>query len=147
MKVFVDTSALFALVTADDANHRVARETWQVLLDEGATLLTSSYVVVEASGLFQARLGLEAVRALHENLLPVLTTVLVPRETHDLAVRILLAAGRRKLSLVDCTSFELMRREGIDVAFAFDRHFEEQGFRRAPRVPASGVHDRHRSRV
>ena len=75
MKVFVDTSALFALVTADDANHRVARETWQVLLDEGATLLTSSYVVVEASGLFQARLGLEAVRALHENLLPVLTTV------------------------------------------------------------------------
>jgi predicted nucleic acid-binding protein len=40
----------------------------------------------------------------------------------------LLAAGRRKLSLVDCVSFELMRGCGCNHAFAFDAHFEEQGF-------------------
>lgn len=31
-------------------------------------------------------------------------------------------------SLVDALSFELMRREGLDRAFAFDHHFEIAGF-------------------
>jgi uncharacterized protein len=39
-----------------------------------------------------------------------------------------LSAGRRKLSLVDCTSFEIMRQHAVRTAFAFDSHFEEQGF-------------------
>ena len=34
----------------------------------------------------------------------------------------------RQLSLVDCTSFVVMRQIGIDDVFAFDRHFAEQGF-------------------
>ena len=40
----------------------------------------------------------------------------------------LLAEGRRKLSLVDCVSFELMRDKGRHTGFAFDAHFNEQGF-------------------
>ncbi len=36
-------------------------------------------------------------------------------------------AGAR-LSLVDWTSFEMMRDEHLTDAFAFDRHFAEQGF-------------------
>jgi len=31
-------------------------------------------------------------------------------------------------TLVDCTSFEVMRSRSITTAFAFDEHFEEQGF-------------------
>jgi predicted nucleic acid-binding protein len=37
-------------------------------------------------------------------------------------------AHRRGLSLVDCTSFAIMRRQAITRAFHFDRHFQEQGF-------------------
>jgi predicted nucleic acid-binding protein len=37
-------------------------------------------------------------------------------------------AGRRTLSLVDCVSFEVMRRTGIRKAFAFDRHFQDYGY-------------------
>lgn len=33
------------------------------------------------------------------------------------------------LSVTDAASFELMRREGMREAFAFDRHFELAGFR------------------
>ena len=33
---------------------------------------------------------------------------------------------------VDRVRFELMRRERIDTAFAFDRHFAEQGFTTIP---------------
>jgi predicted nucleic acid-binding protein len=38
------------------------------------------------------------------------------------------SARRRDLSLVDCVSFEVMRRNGITRAFAVDRHFQELGF-------------------
>ncbi len=41
----------------------------------------------------------------------------------------LLTAGRRDLSLVDCVSFDSMRRQGVPDAFAFDQDFVEQGFR------------------
>jgi predicted nucleic acid-binding protein len=44
----------------------------------------------------------------------------------------MLAAARRKVSLVDWVSFEVMRRTGIDVAFAFDDDFRAQGFRTVP---------------
>jgi predicted nucleic acid-binding protein len=47
---------------------------------------------------------------------------------HEAAIAALLAAGRRQLSLVDCSSFELMRRREVSRAFAFDRHFREQKF-------------------
>ncbi len=43
-------------------------------------------------------------------------------------VAALFAANRRKLSLVDCTSFQIMRQLGVDTAVAFDDHFAEQGF-------------------
>jgi len=43
-------------------------------------------------------------------------------------VAALLTAGRRQLSLVDCVSFLTMRRLNLKMAFAFDRHFTEQGF-------------------
>ncbi len=43
----------------------------------------------------------------------------------------LIAAGNRSLSLVDWTSFELMRDEGLNQAFAFDDVFNRQGFKHA----------------
>jgi predicted nucleic acid-binding protein len=39
-----------------------------------------------------------------------------------------LAAGRKKLILVDCVSFQTMRQHGVRIAFCFDAHFREQGF-------------------
>ena len=48
------------------------------------------------------------------------------------AISALLVANRKDLSLVDCSSFITMRRLGLRVAFAFDRHFAEQGFGLTP---------------
>ncbi len=46
---------------------------------------------------------------------------------HGCATAALLAAARRKLSLVDCASIELCRRLGTRQAFAFDKHFRDAG--------------------
>ena len=131
--LFVDTSALYAMLDANDRYHPAAAETWRALLaDEATLLLTSNYVLVETFALVQHRLGIEAVRAFQQDVVPVLTVLWVDAEVHQAAVAALLAAGRRDLSLVDCTSFELMRRHGLDTAFTFDADFEEQGFRCVP---------------
>jgi len=45
-----------------------------------------------------------------------------------LAVAALLAARQRRLNLVDCASFSVMRQASAQLAFAFDQHFAEEGF-------------------
>jgi predicted nucleic acid-binding protein len=77
----------------------------------------------------QSRLGLEAVRGFQEDILPLINIEWVSAETHKSGVSALLAASRRKLSLVDCVSFEIMRTLGIKNFFAFDPHFAEQVFK------------------
>jgi predicted nucleic acid-binding protein len=52
----------------------------------------------------------------------------VDPDLHDRAISAMLAARRRDVSLVDWTSFELMRHHGIKSAFAFDSDFTDQGF-------------------
>lgn len=128
MKVWVDTSALLAVLDADDRHHDRARAVWVELLQSGAVPVLSSYVLVEICALAQRRLGLEALRVLHEDVMPLMQVMWVDEETHRLGMTALLTANRRRLSLVDCVSFVLMRRAGINEVFAFDEHFREQGF-------------------
>jgi predicted nucleic acid-binding protein len=128
MSVFVDTSALFAVLDADDQNHERAERAWANLLTQEIELICTNYVLVETSALVQHRLGMEAVRVLQEDVVPVLRVEWVDKNAHNAGVTALLIAARRQLSLVDCVSFDTMRRLGIRRAFTFDRHFIEQGF-------------------
>ncbi|MGH9464435.1 MAG: type II toxin-antitoxin system VapC family toxin [Thermoanaerobaculia bacterium] len=132
MGIFVDTSALFALVDGAALRHRQAAETWREALASGEPLFTSNYVLLEAHALFQRRLGLEAVRSLESSLRPVLEVDWVDEDLHAAAVAAVLAAARRGLSLVDCTSFEIMRRRGLRRAFTLDADFASQGFEVLP---------------
>ena len=125
---FVDTSAIYAVLDRDDHEHNLAKETWGLLLDSQETMLTSNYVLVECCALAQHRLGLEAVRAIEEEMRPMIKVQWVDEQVHRIAMAALLAARRRKLSLVDCSSFEVMRQRQVRRAFAFDQHFVEEGF-------------------
>jgi predicted nucleic acid-binding protein len=132
MTVFVDTSALLAVLDVKEQNHVRARAAWESLLANDEDLICTNYVLVEALALVQSRMGLEAVRVLHEDIVPVLRLEWISPQSHDASVQAMLDAGRRQLSLVDCSSFDAMRRLGITMAFTFDRHFSEQGFTRIP---------------
>ena len=125
MTVFVDTSAFLAVLGADDLNHSAAKILWESLLEGGTDLVTHSYVLVETSALVLRRLGLEALRVFETDIVPVLHVVWVTPDVHEAAVGAHLLAARRALSLVDCVSFEVMRRAGLRSAFAFDSHFSE----------------------
>ena len=127
-RVFVDTSALLALVVGSDQAHEEASEGFARLRAERAPLLTSSYVLVETYALLQARIGIGAVRIFREAFTPLLDVLWVDETTHERALDDLLLRDARKLSLVDASSFELMRANRVDRAFAFDAHFREEGY-------------------
>jgi predicted nucleic acid-binding protein len=69
-----------------------------------------------------------AVKVFQEDIVPVLRIEWIDKTVHHAAMGIMLAALRKKLSLVDCVSFEIMRLLEVTTAFTLDRHFKEQGF-------------------
>jgi uncharacterized protein len=127
MSVFIDTSALYALLDDSDARHREAARTWARLLDANKDLETHNYVISESAALVQRRLGVKRFPDLFDGLLPLVRVVWVDEEIHRRAVGAVRAAAKSGLSLVDCVSFEIMRLRANEAAFAFDRHFEEHG--------------------
>ncbi len=128
MRVFVDSSAFLAVLDADDENHPLARQIWEKILTTDTVLITTSYVLVETYALVQRRLGMDALRAFHEDIVPLLRIEWVGEELHQRGADAVLTANRRNLSFVDCTSFAAMRRLGIKKVFTFDKHFSEQRF-------------------
>ena len=132
MNIFVDTSALFALLDGDDSNYKKAKAAWADALNPGPSLVTSNYVLLECAVLIQGRLGMDALRGFHNDILPLIGVEWISEEIHARAVSALLAASKRSLSLVDCASFEVMRALGLSKALCFDPHFTEQGFSRIP---------------
>lgn len=132
MTVFMDTSGIYAVFDRDDANHAKAKAAWAHLLDGRTVLLTNNYVLLETIALLQHRIGLDAVRAFHDDVEPLLDVEWVSQEQHRAGLEAALAAARKKLSLVDCVSFQTMRRHGVRTAFCFDAHFREHGFATEP---------------
>ena len=132
MVIFVDTSALYSLVATEDVTSLLAVDTWEKLAQTDNQFATNNYVVVECISLVQQRLGLEFVRHLQENVLPLILVEWFDEEQHTLAVQRMLEANRRSLSLVDCSAFETIRSLGIETVFTFDAHFREEGFQVIP---------------
>ena len=65
MSVFLDTSAIIALVDGNETNHPVAQKIWlQLLLDE-VSVVTTSYVLTESYALLQQRFGIKALQDMH----------------------------------------------------------------------------------
>jgi predicted nucleic acid-binding protein len=135
LNFFLDTSAILAVLDQNDGNHQAAKTQWIEMINRGDELVSHNYILVETSAIVLRRLGVEAVRVLERDVVPVLRLIWVTREVHEAAVGVHQVAGRRTLSLVDCVSFEIMRRTGILTAFAFDRHFREYGYETIPPAP------------
>ena len=126
MTVFVDTSAIYALLDrADEAHARAVRGQAAVT---GEELLTHAYVVVETLSLVRRRLGADAASRLIDDFLPAVRVLDVDERARRRALASFRAAVATDVSLVDRTSFEVMRELGMTRAFALDRDFEVAGF-------------------
>lgn len=126
--IFGDTSGFLALMDKDDAHHQFAVRAWRSYAANRCVLWTTDYVRLECCSLIQCRLGAAALQDFHDNILPVAEIVSIGEDGFERAFAQWRAARRRRLSLVDITSFDCMRRHAIARAFTFDRHFATEGF-------------------
>lgn len=130
--IFLDTSALLAILNGSDVCHAQAKNVWEKFVLSEKLLISNNYVLIETFALVHHRLGINAARTLHEDILPIVRIEWVNEQSHNAAVSAFFAASKKTLSLVDCMSFETMRALGIKEAFTFDKHFRQQGFRCIP---------------
>lgn len=130
-QVFVDTGAWIALALTRDPLHTRALEAWEMLLDVGARLNTSVPVVLETFTFLDRNAHRDVALTWRESSEEVLAAKPLECSASDLdeAWPYFRRTDLHKLSAVDATSFVLMKREKIRVAFAFDHHFSSVGFR------------------
>ena len=129
--VFVDSGAWIALALSRDPLHEPAREQWDLLQGAGAKLHTSVPVVIETFTFLDRNANRDVALAWKEAVYKPGTAKILPCELRDLehAWEYFRRADLHKLSAVDATSFAIMRRTRIRVAYTFDHHFAVMGFR------------------
>ena len=138
MILFVDTSAVVALLSAADEHHEDAVAVWKGIVTEGARLVTTDLVLAETVVVVRARAGFDvSVRAGERLFADPFEIVWVDRALLEEAWRLYRRHRDHDLSLCDCVSFAVMRRRRIDAAFAYDRDFEAVGFSLARPVDES----------
>lgn len=125
--IFIDTSAIYALADKADPNHITAYGKFEDVLKSGEMFLLHNYILLESAALLQARLGLSmAILFLKDA--KSFEVEWVDLDLHEEAEKELERIGKQGISLVDCASFIVMRRRGVQMAFAFDPDFKDQGF-------------------
>lgn len=131
-RIYVDTSALFALLDRDDGHHRQVRRCLEELAKRKPRLVTTSYVVVETSALVRRRLGQRVLRTMGDVVTRSMDILWVDEELHRRAWKQTVDAGRKGPGLVDWVGFIAMSDTGIATALAVDRHFRDRGIQVLP---------------
>ena len=126
--IFLDTSAIVAMVDHRDEFHETALKTAENLSGDGHQLWTHNYLIVEASAVLQRKLGIRNSLILLTRFEDMAKIHWVTPEEHERAVYRLGERNRRNLSFVDCVSFILMEQLGCVDAFTYDSDFETEGF-------------------
>lgn len=131
-KVFVDTSAWYALMDKDDAHHEAAWDAFPEILRQFAGLVTSNHVVGESYTLIQFCLGHRTAWQFLDllNQSARLERVFTPENIETDAYALLKRYADQDFSFVDATSFAWMRVLRLRYALSFDRHFATMGFMR-----------------
>jgi predicted nucleic acid-binding protein len=124
--IFVDTGAWYALATASDPDHEAAKA---FVASNGEPLFTSDYIVDELLTLFSVRgeraKGIEWRRDVLDR--GGATLIRVTDGDFSAALGIYEKFHDKDWSFTDCTSYVIMERLGVGMAFSFDRHFHQFG--------------------
>jgi len=126
-QILVDTSAVYALVDRDDAFHRKAVAILRSLPGRGLTPVLTNFIVAESHALILSRLG--AAMARRWLLSQAWQIEAVQARDEEVAKDIIRKYTDKSFSYTDATSFAVMARIGISVAFGCDPHFQQYGFK------------------
>jgi uncharacterized protein len=123
VSILVDTGAWYAIADSADRHHKEASHFY---IDQvpNSSLVTTDLILAETWTLLSSHLGRYSAitfwETLRETRTPILTIDQVDLEA---AWRIIHSFTDQSFSFVDCSTFVLMERLGINEAFTFDAHF------------------------
>lgn len=129
-KVFVDSSAFYALADRRDNNHQSAVEIASRMVRASRTrLFLTNFIRAEAHALILNRLGHTAADRFLQDLshIPPGSLVRVSEADEQKALELIAKYQDKDFSVTDATSFVVMERLGIRYAFSFDRNFAQYG--------------------
>lgn len=128
---FVDSGAWIALALSRDPMHRLARDRWEALRGAGARLHTSVPVVIETFTFLDRNASRDVALTWKASVETGDLVTILPCDLADLdaAWAFFRRSDLHKLSVVDATSFVIMKRARIGLAYTFDHHFAIAGFR------------------
>lgn len=120
MSLFVDTSIWYAAADRSDIGNSLAK----AVLSGGEALVTTDHILIETWTLIRRRLGRRAAEQFWEGLRSGVATVeTVGPADLDTAWEIGKSYRDQDFSIVDRTSFAVMRRLGIERAASLDDDF------------------------
>ena len=134
--VFVDSGAWIALSDPRESLHRHALQLYSSL-PRDTRLLTSNYVVAETITWLRYHLDNRSAVAFRAGIdcdvsRGTLRVVWVDEDVHEAGWAIFAGYDDQVLSMTDCTSAVIARRERADYVFSFDRDFSMLGFEVRP---------------
>ena len=120
--LFVDSSAIVAMIDADDASHVAAVEAYESLVRDGYRLFTTDHVLSEAYELLCMGVGPDVARRwLRDHRLAIYD--ITQDDLTAARQRLLDRESGRALSFTDALSITVMERLGVADAFAVDPAF------------------------
>lgn len=133
-RLFVDTSGWASFFVRTEPKFEDAKRILSALRTIGGTAFTTNYVLAELIALLLSR-----VKVPRSSLIDIVQTIRSTSWVQTIHVDPGLDAGGWELfkshadktwSLVDCTSFYVMKANSISTALTTDHHFEQAGFNR-----------------
>ena len=129
--VFADTGYWVALLNPHDELHDKATELSKSL--NPVHIVTSEMVLTEVLNDFSKRgdylrkVATELIDNIHKN--PNITLISQTSQQFQQGLELYKNRLDKNWSLTDCVSFKIMEQMGIYEALAYDKHFEQAGFR------------------
>jgi predicted nucleic acid-binding protein len=127
-RVFIDTSAFFALYRQTDRHHTDSVSILRRLTAERWRLFTSNYVVAETHALLLNRADrLTALTFLDDIEANLADVIRITAADEARAIEIIRLYSDKSFSFTDSTSFVVSERLAIGAAFSFDSDFRQYG--------------------
>jgi uncharacterized protein len=132
VEVFADTAGWANIFVRTEPFHSLANKQMNQWHSQGIRVVTTNYVLLELIALMSSPLRLsrndqiKVVETIKSSFW--VEVIHIDRELDDESWQLLKDMQDKSWSLVDCSSFVVMKKRNISQAFTTDHHFEQAGY-------------------